>query len=69
MKKGSYYIDKKFRTNQKSLVPGGWTIEVLYKSGESRIYDNVKNTEAYSKIALSDPKVESVTVLGQSIKD
>ena len=43
-----YYVSDEFRTNSKSLVPGGWDIEVEFYSLEKRIYSNIKNTEAYA---------------------
>ena len=65
-----YYIDDKYRTNLKSLVPGGWDVEVEYKTLEKRIYSNIKNTEAYAKhIMANDKNVKSVTVIGESKKD
>ena len=65
-----YYISDEFRTNSKSLVPGGWDVEVEYKTLEKRIYSNIKNTEAYANhILASDENVKSVTVIGESKKD
>jgi hypothetical protein len=65
-----YYIDDKYRTNLKSLVPGGWDVEVEYKTLEKRIYSNIKNTEAYAKhIMANDKNVKSVAVIGESKKD
>jgi|TARA_B110000037_G_scaffold215271_1_gene272431 hypothetical protein len=62
-----YYIDDKYRTNSKSLVPGGWDVEVEYKTLEKRIYSNIKNTEAYAKhILANNENVKSVTVLKES---
>jgi len=65
-----YYIGDEYRTNSKSLVPGGWDVEVEYKTLEKRIYSNIKNTEAYAKhIIANDKNVKSVTVIGESKKD
>lgn len=65
-----YYISDEYRTNSKSLVPGGWDVEVEYKTLEKRIYSNIKNTEAYAKhILASDENVKSVKVIGESKKD
>tara|TARA_Y100000385_G_C12997207_1_gene595460 strand:+ start:881 stop:1108 length:228 start_codon:yes stop_codon:yes gene_type:complete len=62
-----YYVSDEFRTNSKSLVPGGWDIEVEFYSLEKRIYSNIKNTEAYAKhILTNDKSVKSVTVIGES---
>mgnify|MGYP001046171285 FL=1 len=65
-----YYISDEYRTNPKSLVPGGWDVEVEYKTLEKRIYSNIKNTEAYANhILASDENVKSVKVIGESKKD
>jgi len=65
-----YYISDEYRTNSKSLVPGGWDVEVEYKTLEKRIYSNIKNTEAYANhILASDENVKSVKVLGESKKN
>jgi hypothetical protein len=65
-----YYIGDEYRTNSKSLIPGGWDVEVEYKTLEKRIYSNIKNTEAYAKrILASDENVKSVKVIGESKKD
>jgi len=65
-----YYIGDEYRTNSKSLIPGGWDVEVEYKTLEKRIYSNIKNTEAYAKhIIANDKNVKSVTVIGESKKD
>ena len=62
-----YYIDDKYRTNSKSLVPGGLDVEVEYKTLEKRIYSNIKNTEAYAMYILANNEnVKSVTVLKES---
>jgi hypothetical protein len=37
-----YYISDEYRTNSKSLVPGGWDVEVEFDSFEKRIYSNIK---------------------------
>ena len=36
------YVSDEFRTNHLSLKPGGSTVEIIYKSGEVRIYDKIK---------------------------
>ena len=62
-----YYVSDEFRTNPKSIVPGGWDVEVEFDSFEKRIYSNFKNTEAYAKhILTNDKSVKSVTVIGES---
>jgi len=62
-----YYVRDDFRLNPKSLVPGGWDVEVEFHTLEKRIYSNIKNTEAYAKqILANDKSVKSVTVIGES---
>jgi|TARA_B110000879_G_scaffold211840_1_gene305813 hypothetical protein len=65
-----YYVDDLYRRNPKSLVPGGWDLEVKFKTGEIRIYSNIKNTEAYAKHIISkDNNIKSVTVLKESFSN
>ncbi|MDA9262867.1 hypothetical protein OAC86_00865 [bacterium] len=65
-----FYIKDEFRKNPKSLIPGGWDVEVEFKSGEIRIYSNIKDTERYANyIITKDPNVKSVKVIGHSKKD
>lgn len=45
--KNSFRVARKWRTNPLSQTPGGFFVKVVYKDGSSRIYDNVKNVEAY----------------------
>tara|TARA_B110000879_G_scaffold178672_1_gene234079 strand:+ start:2462 stop:2698 length:237 start_codon:yes stop_codon:yes gene_type:complete len=65
-----FYIKDEFRKNPKSLIPGGWDVEVEFKSGEIRIYSNIKDTERYANyIITKDPSVKLVKVIGHSKKD
>jgi hypothetical protein len=36
------------RTSDLSLQPGGATVTLVYKNGERRIYDKIKNVTAYA---------------------
>ena len=64
---GLFWLRDDFRLNPKSLVPGGWDVEVEFHTLEKRIYSNIKNTEAYAKqILANDKSVKSVTVIGES---
>ena len=67
MKKG-FYISDEYRTNPKSLVPGGWDVEVEYKTlDQNRIHSNIKNPEAYANhILATDKNIKSITVIGES---
>ncbi len=65
-----FYVRDDFRLNPKSLVPGGWDVEVEFFNSEKRIYSNIKNTEAYANhILANDKNVKSITVIGESKKD
>jgi hypothetical protein len=44
-----FYIEDKFRTNPKSLKPGGSEVTVIYGNQECRVYDKVKHPRAYIK--------------------
>lgn len=45
--KNSFLVAGKYRTNPKSHIPGGSHVKVVYTDGSSRIYDKIKNAEAY----------------------
>ena len=45
----SFIVGDKYRTNPLSHKPGGSTVKVFYEGGKSRIYDKIKNVEAYTK--------------------
>jgi len=51
--KDSFIVAEEYRTNPESRVPGGSHVKVEYKNGSSRIYNNIKNTEAYIHRILS----------------
>lgn len=48
----SFIVDNKYRTNPKSHIPGGGYVKVVYKDGTSRIYNKIKNIEAYISYIL-----------------
>lgn len=60
-----YYVSDEFRTNPKSLVPGGSTVIVEYFNGESRAYDKIKNTTAYINSIIKDTNIKEISVNGQ----
>lgn len=45
----SFIVNDEYRTNSLSLQPGGTTVKVHYENGKSRIYDKIKNVEAYTR--------------------
>ena len=44
-------VKDKFRKNELSFIPGGVTVELIYENGSSRVYDKVKNSEAFICVA------------------
>jgi hypothetical protein len=46
-----YKIKDEFRKNELSLEPGGCEVLIHY-SGETRVYDKVKNPEAFSRAVI-----------------
>lgn len=54
--KKPFHVGEKYRTNELSLVEGGYILTVYYKDPKkgALIYDNVKNPKAY--VAMMDPK-------------
>ena len=57
------FVSDKYRTNPLSHQPGGWTVRVYYPSGASRIYDKVKNVEAYTRYMQNKFNVVNVEKL------
>ena len=53
-----------YRTNDLSLIPGGSVIKLVYKGNKHRVYDKIKNVEAYSKHAQKDSSVLEIWVDG-----
>jgi len=51
--KNAFMVAPKYRTNPNSQISGGTVVKVDYRNGSSRIYDNIKNTEAYINRILS----------------
>ena len=65
-----FYVAEEFRLNPKSLIPGGYDLEVEFFNGEIRIYSNIKRPEKYAaSITLCNPSIKSITVIGESKKD
>ncbi len=44
-------VKNKFRKSELSLIPGGYTVELKYRDGHTRVYDKVKNPEAFIRVA------------------
>lgn len=60
-------VNDSYRTNGLSLTPGGNVITVVYANGDRRIYDKIKNVEAYvdritKDITISEVWCENVLV-------
>jgi len=65
-----FYVEDGFRLNPKSLVPGGYDLEIEFYNGDVRVYSNIKSPEAYAaSVTFNDPSIKSITVIGKSKKD
>ena len=62
----SFKVGDSYRTNSLSKRPGGSSVKAVYADGSSRIYDKIKNTDAYIYHLLnrSNDDVVSATVVG-----
>lgn len=58
-------VHESFRTNELSHTPGGYEVTVIYSNGSSRVYDKVKNPEAYSRSIIKDQSIKKILVEGQ----
>lgn len=54
-----YKVKDEFRKNGLSLEPGGSEVLIHY-SGETRVYDKVKNPEAFSRAVIKKCEKEEV---------
>lgn len=55
-------VHERFRTNELSLRPGGYTVTVIYSDGSQRIYNNVKNPKAYINSIAKDETIVKALV-------
>lgn len=60
-------VADKFRTNEKSLVPGGNVVSIKYSNGKVYEYDKVKNVDAYIKKAKNNADVVKISVGGNVV--
>jgi len=62
----SFKVADRYRTGILSKIPGGSSVKVVYADGSSRIYDKIKNTDAYINYILnrSNDDIVSATVVG-----
>jgi len=42
-----FYVEDNWRTNPKSLIPGGSEVTVMYGNHDCKVYDKIKNPKAY----------------------
>lgn len=59
-------VGDRFRTNELSLKPGGYTVTVVYSDGTKRVYKNVKNPKAYINSISKDLSIVQALVDGAS---
>lgn len=63
----NFFVGSEYRTNPKSLIPGGYDVKVYYSDKPARVYDKIKNPEAYiERIRLNDPTITKCEILGPS---
>lgn len=58
-------VHERFRTNELSLKPGGYTITVVYNNHTQRVYNNVKNPTAYIRSIAKDETIVQALVDGE----
>lgn len=61
--KKTFKVSDEYRTNPLSKQPGGSTVQVEYSDGSIRIYDKIKNVDAYTKFLYRSKKSEILDVL------
>jgi len=58
-------VHERFRTNELSLRPGGYSVTVVYSNGTQRVYNNVKNPKAYINSIMKDETIVKTLVDGE----
>lgn len=58
-------VHERFRTNELSLKPGGYSVTVVYSNGNQRVYNNVKNPSAYTESIVKNASVVKTLVDGE----
>ena len=59
------FVSDNYRTNPLSHTPGGSTVKVFYPNGYAKVYDKIKNVEAYTRYMKENYNVIDV----QEIED
>lgn len=59
-------VADKFRTNERSLIPGGNVVSITYINGKTYDYDKIKDVNAYIKKAKKNANVVKIRV-GENI--
>lgn len=60
----TFVVADRFRTNDLSLKPGGFSVTVIYSDNSHRIYTKVKNPEAYVRSITKNLNIVKVLVDG-----
>lgn len=62
-------VGDEHRINELSLLPGGDEVTVTYGSGESRVYDKVKNPRRYidALLARRNNGIAQIKVNGETV--
>ena len=60
-------VADKFRTNERSLVPGGNIVSITYANKKVYDYDKIKNVDAYIKKAKKNASVVKISVGGNVV--
>jgi hypothetical protein len=55
-------VEDEFRKNELSVEPGGTEITVVYRTGNTVIYDKVKNINAYCNKIRKDPNAIEIWI-------
>jgi hypothetical protein len=58
-------VHERFRTNELSLQPGGYSVTAVYSNGTQRVYNNVKNPKAYINSIAKDESIVKTLVDGE----
>lgn len=62
--KKPFYVGDRYRTNDLSLIEGGYTITITYTNGQELVYDRIKNPDYYLNM-IDESDIDDVIVIDE----
>jgi AICAR transformylase/IMP cyclohydrolase PurH len=62
-----FLVAKEYRTNRLSHIDGGGIVKVIQSDGSERVYNNIKDTDAYTySVERYQPGAEAIVLVSSS---